>query len=428
MVVVGAVGCGTPARNHGDGGNGEPDACTGLECRIVKCTDRNLPQTSVSGTVFAPNGTLALYGATVYIPNGDPGPLMDGVQCGRCMDTLPGGSVANSTSDAAGHFTLTNVPTGRNVPLIVQVGKWRRRVDIPEIVECQDNVLPPAVTSLPKSQAEGDIPKIAMVTGLCDALECLVKKLGVAPSEFSTAGGPGRIHLYQSNGASSLANGTALAQATTLWGDLNKLKQYDIAMFSCECSQEAAQKPQAAMDAMKQYADLGGRVFLSHYHNVWITGESGVPSHAPAVWPGVATCNVDDTTSGNGTIDQVNNPKGAAFATWMTNVMGSTTPGQFPITEGRQSCTAVNNAKAERWVYLDQAGTQIPQNFQFTTPNEAPVAERCGKVVFSDMHVASGSTSGGSFPSGCSTTALTPQEKALAFMFFDISSCVNPIF
>jgi hypothetical protein len=46
------------------------------------------------------------------------------------------------------------------------------------------------------------------------------------------------------------------------------------------------------------------------------------------------------------------------------------------------------------------------------------------------MHVSSGSLSRPEmpFPSGCSTGPMTPQEKALAFMFFDIASCVGPIF
>jgi hypothetical protein len=107
--------------------------------------------------------------------------------------------------------------------------------------------------------------------------------------------------------------------------------------------------------------------------------------------------------------------------------MGSPFPGIIPVTEGRQSCSSVNNEKGERWVYYPTAGKEYPQNFQFTTPNEAPSNARCGKVVFSDMHVASGSSSRTPFPSGCTSDPMTPQEKALSFMFFDIAGCVGII-
>jgi hypothetical protein len=93
---------------------------------------------------------------------------------------------------------------------------------------------------------------------------------------------------------------------------------------------------------------------------------------------------------------------------------------------------------AEDWVDVGpppSAGK--PQIFQFTTPQENPDVSRCGKVVFSDMHVSgdSASTAGDPFPTDCayqppapiSGATLTPQEKALAFMFFDIASCVGPI-
>jgi len=43
------------------------------------------------------------------------------------------------------------------------------------------------------------------------------------------------------------------------------------------------------------------------------------------------------------------------------------------------------------------------------------------------MHV-SGGPMGMPYPAGCPLTPLTPQEKALSFMFFDIASCVGPIF
>jgi hypothetical protein len=69
-----------------------------------------------------------------------------------------------------------------------------------------------------------------------------------------------------------------------------------------------------------------------------------------------------------------------------------------------------------------------PQNFQFVTPVEGTADEACGKVVFSDMHV-SGNANGSVYPTDCGTdNTLSPQEKALAFMLFDISSCVGAIF
>ena len=200
-------------------------------------------------------------------------------------------------------------------------------------------------------------------------------------------------------------------------------------ILSCEGAQNPGTKPQSTLDAMKAYADVGGRVFASHWHNIWIGGAfaSQGSNQTPAVWDQVATWNnrnnpPDPTTA---TIDEMSNPKGAAFATWMLNVMGSTTRGLVSITEGRNTAASVDPARGEQWVYLTAAqGGPGVQNFQFTTPNEQPPANRCGKVVFSDMHV-SGGPGNGAYPDSCgNSTNLSPQEKALAFMFFDIASCV----
>jgi hypothetical protein len=144
------------------------------------------------------------------------------------------------------------------------------------------------------------------------------------------------------------------------------------------------------------------------------------------VWPSIATCAVRDNGLSPGTIDQINNPKGPAFATWMVNVGGSQSFGVIATTEPTNTCTAVDTTRVERWVVQ---GADLPQMFQFTTPNENAADQRCGKVVFSDMHVSQDSSSTPSvpFPNGCAMTPLTAQEKALAFTFFDIAACVGPI-
>jgi hypothetical protein len=421
--VFAVVGCGPSPRSGGGGGGAADadtqipaDACVGLECRIDDCAAMGMPDTTISGTVFAPNGSLALFGVNVYIPAGDPRPLTDGVSCGQCQSSVPEGSIgAVEQSDTAGHFRLSKVPSGINIPLVIQVGKWRRVLNLASVTACTDNPLPPSQTSLPRNKTQGDLPMIAITTGSCDALECLIRKLGIDQSEFTAESGTGRVHLYASSGVSSLSDGTALTSGNALWGDLNKLKKYDIAAFSCECGPHSATP--AMTQNVKSFADLGGRVFMSHYHSSWIRSS----------WPSVANCNVDNYPSdpSTGIIDQVNNPKGMSFVTWMQSVQAATPQGQFTINGTRQSCTTLDASKAERWVYLQSS--QILQNFQFTTPQEDPAENRCGKVVFSDMHVASDSSSSGRFPNGCSSSPMTAQEKAIAFMFFDISSCIGPI-
>ena len=46
----------------------------------------------------------------------------------------PSGSpLVGTTSAVDGTFTLNNVPAGSNIPLVIQIGKWRRQVVLPEV-------------------------------------------------------------------------------------------------------------------------------------------------------------------------------------------------------------------------------------------------------------------------------------------------------
>nr|MBA3457571.1 hypothetical protein [Deltaproteobacteria bacterium] len=428
--------CGEDYRCTPEGRCVGENECVGLECDIVKCDAMGMPPTTISGTVYAPNGTLPLYGVNVYIPNAALPPVADGAVCDRCTDTLPGYPLSKVQTDEMGRFTLSDVPVGTDIPVVISTGKWRRVIKVSNVAQCTNTAMPAADTRLPKNRSEGDIPKIAITTGNADSLECLPRKLGLDDSEFGKTGGANRIHLYAGNGTAQFdashsgANGM-IPSATPFWADVNNLKDYDIVFLSCEGAQNPDTKPQEAMNALKAYADLGGRVFASHWHNIWIGGAfEGGGSQAPAVWTGVATWNDQgNLDNAEDTIDELDNPKGNAFATWMLNVMGSPTRGLISVVEPRITATAIDTAKAERWVYLQQNGEQYPQIFQFTTPNEALPNDRCGKVVFSDMHVSADSASVTPFPTDCANSALTPQEKALAFMFFDLASCVSgPIF
>src|SRR5690606_16916492 len=159
--------------------------------------------------------------------------------------------------------------------LVIQIGKWRRQLVVPNVAACQDLPLADTETRLPKDRSEGDLPQIAISTGAADALECLILKLGIAPSEFTTETGGGRVHMFTNTGIGTPTNqppssgrGTDRFNATwpggasavftdsrTMWADATSLNRYDIVLLSCEGSQYATTKPQSSMDALKAYAD-----------------------------------------------------------------------------------------------------------------------------------------------------------------------------
>jgi hypothetical protein len=477
LILVAATlgGCG-PHSGHGpdaaaaDAPKAPPDACgDGLACFQVDCAATGRPPTTLSGTVYAPNGTLPLYGVNVYVPFTDPGALPVGVTCEKCSDGLPGGALVKAVTDEAGHFALAGVPATTAVPVVIQVGKWRRQLTIPTVAACQDAPVAAIDTTLPTGRTDAspntaldqagkpkvDLPFIAVTTGAFDALECLVLKLGIDPSEITSDTGGGHVQLFTNNGAKHGQGaatfaatwpggpGATFGDAETLWSTTTSLSRYDITMLSCEGGQYAATKPQSSMQALHDYADAGGRVFMSHWHNIWIGGEGANPAHALPDWQAVATFNYNAPEDLDATIASVDetSPTGASFATWLTNVGASTVPGQLPISGARYTCAATSAASSERWAYIDptlpatMAHVSV-QDLQFTTPLDKPAGDRCGKVVFSDMHVSSGSTSAKlvPYPGGCAadpTTGalepLSPQEKALAFIFFDIAACVGPL-
>src|SRR6185503_4784509 len=134
--------------------------------------------TTVTGTVVS--GALTnpdpIYGALVYIPNVALGtvfpPLSSGPSCDRCTPLNPDDSIAAAVTGPSGQFTLTGVPAGTGIPLIVQLGKWRRQLTI-NVTACTNNALPAGTVRLPRNKTEGDIPLTAISTGRVDTLECL---------------------------------------------------------------------------------------------------------------------------------------------------------------------------------------------------------------------------------------------------------------
>jgi hypothetical protein len=388
--------------------------------------------------VYAPNGTLPIYNARVYVPRTATAlpAISDQVACRTCSSPLSAAPVAVTLSDASGGFRLSGVPSGSNVPLVIELGKWRRAVTLRTVTKCVDNPITSAeLTRLPRTAAEGHIPRIAITTGGADALECLPRRLGIPDTEITTDGGTGRVHLYAGgDGTASFLAGGNFAPATALWSNRDKLMTYDMVMMSCEGSTSAFrdQKPQTSIDNMAAYANAGGRVLFTHLHLYWLQNMMGFGATANYVG------NLDPPPSpANVTVNQ-SFPKGLAFAQWLQGslVGATTTLGQLSVSGAEHSVTAVTSPTVE-WLSM----SPNPSNNQhsshalsFNTPMTDPEAQQCGRSAFADLHVKFpvGSTGGDDsdiskpFPTGCKTNDMSPQQKALGFLIFDLSGCVQP--
>jgi hypothetical protein len=424
---------------------------SGMQCSNNRCACAVGTATSVTGTVFAPNGTLPIPNALVYIPNGDTvspygvTPFVDGVANGNgCGCTVSGYPIAQTKSATDGTFTLTNMPAG-TVPLVVQLGKWRRLVTV-DVPACTTTAIAPTLTRLPTRQNEGSpvdsIPLMALATGNVDGMECVLRKMGIEDSQFTNAGGTGRIRFYRDNGAR--LNGQTPTY-TQLTANQAAVDQYDALIFPCRGSahDESATAKQLVLDVATNanaYVNKGGRAFFSHFSYAWLY--SVAPSNQLPWLSTTNTANVDGYHWPTTPLiqAQVNTtfPRGQTFVDWLALpavnalVPAGANPPQIQISEARENMhTPVNPTipitTAQEWVttYQTSPNPMASQYVTFDAPWGLPATQQCGRVLWSAFHVTTGNTGSATFPAECTGT-FTAQEKVLAYMLFDMTSTVNP--
>lgn len=453
----GVLSCGTCGNGAvcggGVDGGGSPNVCsgtaggtcTGLCQQQVTCDSGT---TTVTGRVFAPNGTLPIYDALVYVPNAALGTITDGATCDTCAAQASGAPLVSAHTDNNGNFAITNMPVGTNIPLVMQVGKWRRQVTIPSVPACATTAIDNSLTRLPKNQTEGNIPKIAVTTGSADALQCLFRKLGIDDTEFTQPTGSGRINLYSGSGGTSKyksgfngynTNATRnLPTAVSLVSDPANLKKYDAVFLTCEGGAGDNQGDYASYRPnMQTYADAGGRIFASHWHHAWL-------EYGSTEWKALATINHQRDLKNPSTAD-INQTftKGSALASWLINAGSPGPNGKISITAPQHTISAVSS-NATNWISIasptDDQNNSTNASIQYFTFNApvptvaVPAPNQCGRMVVSDLHVFGNASTNppagvddtdANFPDGCVSTTLDDQQKALIFMLFDLTACIQ---
>jgi hypothetical protein len=439
-----------------DGGIPESVMCsagTGLQC-VPECDEGG--STTLSGTVYDPAGQNPLYGVAVYIPNSAlPSPLPAGPAC-DCTGFFPTSIVTSAVTGPDGRFVLGNVPVGKGLPLVIQSGKWRMAYSVDVTDACGPNTVADKSLHLPRNASEGTLPDIAISTGGADSLECLPLRIGIDPGEYVAGwSSAGHIHVFSGYAGATTAGSTPQSP-TALWDSTADLMKNDVVLLSCE-GRETSGVDTSSQQSLLDYASAGGRVFASHYHYVWFD-QGPFAAYPLARWTTGPQLVVpdDDASVPAQVVTMLPNgqtfPEGQALQQWLQTV-GALQSGELPIWYARHNADVPSTTMpvSQPWIALapsvPQPHTNATQYLSFDAPIGASPEAVCGRVVYSDLHVSGGPGSdepgvppdypdagvigtdrkGGIVPSGCAAHSLTPQESALEFMLFDLSSCLVPI-
>ena len=378
----------------------------GPPCSDPQCTSKCPPSspTTIIGTVFAPNGTLPLPNVLVYVPKRPLDPLVKAPNCG-CGVVVSGEPLVATLTDVHGRFALRDVPSGANIPIVVQTERWRRVSIVPSVNQCSDNPAP--LLRLPRNRTEGDMPRIAVATGGCDPVACVLPKLGVDPQEMGVdSSAATRVVLYQGEGG---GGPTGIKPASTLWSDSKELAKFDVALLSSECA--ANDQTKTSPSTMQAWVDAGGRVFLSGSHATWA-------DHLVADWKQTASWGANVSASGPFTVI-TSSPRGKVLADWLDGLGATSSYGQIDGGPTPAHVGPVDPKKASPFVLATGGATS---SLAFGAPLGVPLEQQCGRVVYVGLP-STGVVDAG-FPQGCAG-GLTPSELVLAYHLFSMRLCMT---
>ncbi len=392
----------------------------------------------VSGTVFAPNGEDPVPGAVVYLTRTAPSAQPMGVACDNC--DLPGNLLGYAVSNIQGRFLIPHgIDGGGTVFLVVQKGRFRR-VTMITGNGCNPVAAVPAATTLPGARAQGELPRILVAAGSTMAQETrpaamdwsyddisrVIRRIGI--TEFDTAA-PCRTATVATDVT------TAACEFGNILADAGRLAQYNVIFAPCGSLGFSKSWQVLGTNAnsriatnVREWLQRGGRLYASD------TAYGLLARSAPSVATFAGGMTLSSNSRDPANIGMgASPPMGATYQanivdpnlrTWLTD--RGVAAGTVPLTGFISPWVAVDSVPMTTRVVVDgevnwftgMAGGSMPAGRRPLSIS-ADIKENngCGRVLFSSYEVDN--------RAAMDMTPLSPQERILEYLLFELGGCIN---
>ena len=378
---------------------GDPDAGDELPPGIA----------TLHGKVVAPEGTIPISGALVYLIKGAPPAIPSGNYCDECVQL--GDTTPYAFSRADGTFDLPAYSEG-SWQLVVQKGQFRRVRAID--VVAGDVAVPLASTTLPSKTdaANGDtIPKMAIVNMVWDHIDVTLGRLGLGTIVNNGIFGQGVDRTTAPYDFwDSTFNAGSKGDYQTFLSNPALMAQYNIIFLPCAWSEsttcdttQPAGDPQIQAN-LQQFVQNGGKLYVTDYAYEFVRQP----------FPGFVTWQDESSALGSACLPGAWDSPAVSPDQGLTDWLAAQGIASFDI---QQSWTAIETVHAQPGVDVNGNPVTITPKVWVQTPSQAPATisfeQKCGRVLFSTYHTEASDT-------------LAPQERALLYVLLEVAVCVAP--
>ncbi len=370
------------------------------------------------GKVYAPNGTIPISGALVYLSPYPPEPIPDHVYCDKCVQL--GEAIPFTTTAPDGSFDL-GVSSSEGY-LVVQKGAFRRVRKVENLVAGKQDV-PKALTTMPPKtdKAQGDdVPKIAVVLGAWDPIELVLARMGLSAKITKDAFGKPRVlgkdaDSFAIYGLHDLGEKSPYPGAQVLISTPAEIEKYHIVFIPCSGSSDLEATPKcsgvfasgsAVANTLTGFVQKGGRLYASDWSYEYVRQLfKGFVS-----WKGEGPMIGSACNPGGG--DEAATATDPGLAAWLT------AQGQ-PLTTVKDAWTHIDHVSPTASKDADgNPVTETPKVWVAAGGSPANTSFKfgCGRVLYSTYHTQ---------PSSETDLALEPQALSLLYTILEVGVCID---